>query len=228
MSSGTLYLVATTIGNIDDLTFRARQTLEQADIIVCEERKIGSKFLRSIDIKPPLLLMLSEHSQDQDRQDIINLLLAGKNVALISDAGTPLLADPGSQLLNMALEKNIAICPIPGPSSPLAALVASGFHLHRWHYRGFLSPKKEIRRQELEDLKNCQLTTIIMETPYRLLTLLKDLVLILQKQRKIALAWQLTYPDEEVIRGFAKEVYTQVQDRGWKKGEFVVVVGPIL
>ncbi|HDS11821.1 MAG TPA: 16S rRNA (cytidine(1402)-2'-O)-methyltransferase [Candidatus Wirthbacteria bacterium] len=222
---GILYLVSTPIGHPDDLTLRARRILGEVDLVVGEEFKESSKLLRSLGIKTKLAA-LNEHNETDNYQEVISVLRSGQDVALISDCGTPVLADPGSVLVSQAIKQNIQVVPIPGPSSILAALVVCGFKIHRWHYRGFLSPKREERQAQLMELRDAEYTTIILEAPYRLRQILEDMEKHLQPDRQLALCWQLTMPDEEVIRGSIKEVRGQVEIRGWKKGEFVIVLAP--
>lgn len=223
-ASGTLYLIAIDIGDIDDITFRARRLLAEVDMVVCEERKEGSKLLKRLGIAGQELWQLSEHSREEQAEEILKALSSGKSVGLISDAGTPVLADPGNSLVNRCISEGILMVPVPGPASPLAALVVSGFSLHRWHYAGFLPRERGQRKAALAQLKNLDVTTIVMEAPYRLRVLLEDSLEVLGEDRRVVLCWQLTQEDEEVVRGNLLEVQQQVRANGWKKGEFVLVI----
>jgi 16S rRNA (cytidine1402-2'-O)-methyltransferase len=222
-TNGILYLVATPIGNLDDLMFRARRILSEADVIVGEEPKEARVLLKRLGIESKKLMFLSEHSTEIDRDAIMQELVAGRSVALISDAGTPVFADPGYELVQLAIDHNIQIVPIPGPSSIAAAIVASGFPAARFVYRGFLPRETDKREQAIKTLNQEVYPVIIMEAPYRLQQLLLSLHKFLNPERRIALCWQLTMPDEEIVRGTVAEVIEVVEKRGWKKGEFVVV-----
>ena len=182
-----LYLVSTPIGNIDDLTFRAKQVLGSVDCIICESTKETSKMLRKLGMSGYTLEVLSEHTREADILFLVDKIQQNQDTALVSDCGTPVFADPGLALVRKCIDKKIPITPVSGVASPIAGLVVSGFPIHRWYYRGFLSPKKDMRRRELEEIRREKLTTIIMETPYRLHQLLRDMHNVLGSEREIAL-----------------------------------------
>jgi len=220
---GTLYLVATPIGNPDDITFRALKVLKEADLIVCEELKEGKKILSTYQIEPKEIDTLNEHNESLKVEKIINDLKSGKNVALISDAGTPIFSDPGSLLVKQAIKEGIKIVPVPGASALLLALIVSGFNIEKFVYYGWLSQKRRRRREELRRLKGEQRTVVIFETPYRIIPVLEDIGAVLGVDRKVCVAFNLTMPDEEIVRGNVIEVMNYFMEKK-KKGECVIVI----
>ncbi|MCX7610920.1 MAG: SAM-dependent methyltransferase, partial [Ignavibacterium sp.] len=173
MNNPILYIVSTPIGNYDDLTIRALNVLKDSDFIICEEYKEAIRLLNHFNIKKELF-SVNEHNEKEASEELISKIKQSKSVALISDCGTPIFSDPGAYLVNLAIQNDIKVVPVPGASSILAALVGSGLNLDKFHYYGWLSPKKEIRRKQLQELKVRKYTTVIMDTPYRLKTLLED------------------------------------------------------
>ena len=172
--TGKLYLVATPIGNLDDMTFRAIATLKNADIVVYEERKEGSRLLRHFGIEKPVE-SLNEHNEAAATFILLDHLMNGKNVAIVSDCGTPVFSDPGQLLVRKAVDAGIRIVPIPGASSLMPALTVSGFSIDQFVYYGWLSPKRPRRIVELQQLRRELRTIILMDTPYRLVALMKDI-----------------------------------------------------
>ncbi len=221
--TGILYLVATPIGNWDDITIRALNVLKSVDVIICEERKEGERLLKHYGIEIKQLDLLNEHNESAASFHIIEYLKAGKNVALISDAGTPVFSDPGLILVRKTIEQKIKIVPIPGASSILPALTLCGFPIDSFLFAGFLSPKSNRRITELRQYRNERRTTVFMDTPYRLVPLLKDIVEVYGDERRVSVAFNLTMPDEKVHRGTALELFRFFEKRGMK-GEFVIVV----
>jgi 16S rRNA (cytidine1402-2'-O)-methyltransferase len=219
---GTLYLIATPIGNEEDITFRAVRILREADVVVCEERPVGERLLRRLGL-PTQLETLNEHNEVEASEAVLRLLKGGKRVALISDGGTPVFSDPGRILVRQAAELRIPVVPLPGPSSLLPALTVSGFPIERFLYYGWLSPKRERRRAELRRLAREPLTLVLMETPYRLGVLLDDLAKAFGMRRQICIAFNLTMPDEQLYRGNPSELRERLSGRKMK-GEFVVVI----
>ncbi|MBI1806495.1 MAG: 16S rRNA (cytidine(1402)-2'-O)-methyltransferase [Ignavibacteria bacterium] len=221
--AGILYLVATPIGNDDDITVRALSVLKNADVVVYEERKEGHRLLARYNIPEKLVESLNEHNEAAATFHIIEHLKAGKNVALISDAGTPVFSDPGQLLVQKAVENQIKIVPIPGASSLLPALTVCGFPIDRFLFYGFPSPKSNRRIAELRQLRNERRTMVFMDAPYRLAPLLKDIAEIFGEVRRVCVAFNLTMPDEQIFRGTALELYRQAEKKNLK-GEFVVIV----
>jgi 16S rRNA (cytidine1402-2'-O)-methyltransferase len=189
--SGVLYLVATPIGNYDDITFRAIQVLKEVDVIVCEERSEGQRLLRHYGIENQVET-LNEHNEAAAASVIITILKEGKSIALISDAGTPVFSDPGRILVEKAIHQNIKIVPIPGASSLLPALIVSGFSIKEFVFAGFLSPKRERRLTELCEFRKERCTIVLMDTPYRLVQLLRDMADVFGETRRVCVAFDLT------------------------------------
>ncbi len=219
--SGTLYLVATPIGNYDDITLRALETLKIVDVIVYEERREGERLLRHFHIERPTE-ELNEHNEAAATYHILEYLKNGRSVALVSDGGTPVFSDPGKLLVERAIGSGIRIVPVPGASSLLPALIVSGFSLDQFLYYGWLSPKKERRRAELRQLLTERRTTVLMDTPYRLSSLLHDLAEAFAG-RRICIAYNLTMPDEKIYHGTADSLARQLGQKEIK-GEFVVII----
>lgn len=219
---GILYVVSTPIGNPDDITWRAVSTLKEADGVICEELKEGKKLLHHLGIDKPLFT-LNEHNEEEATPELLDKLRAGQRLALISDCGTPLLADPGQHLVAAAHNQGIPITPIPGTSALTAALSVCGIPLERFLFYGFLSPKKEERRRELANLKKVPYPIVLFETPYRLLPLLEDIVRVMGPGRPIVLAYNLTLPGELILRDTAAAILSLCRERKLK-GEFVLVL----
>ncbi len=222
-TNGILYLVSTPIGNYDDITIRALNTLKTVEVVVCEERKEGQRLLSHYGIQAPILDQLNEHNETAGCFHILEYLKSGKNVALISDAGTPVFSDPGQILVQKAIQQKIKIVPIPGASSLLPALTLCGFPIDSFLFAGFLSPKSDRRITELRQFRNEKRTTVFMDTPYRLVPLLRDIAEVYGNDRRVVVAFNLTMPDEKVHRGSALELF-QFFDKKGIKGEFVIVV----
>ena len=221
--SGTLFLVATPIGNYDDITLRALNVLQTSDIIVYEERKEGQRLLSHYGIEQKTVESLNEHNEAAASFHIIEHLKNGKNIALISDAGTPVFSDPGQELVRKAIAQGIRIVPVPGPSSLLPALIVSGFLIDSFLFYGFPSPKGNRRRTELERLRHERRVMVFMDAPYRLVPLMKDIAGAFGPMRRVCVAFNLTMPDEQIFRGSASELLHNFQKKEIK-GEFVVVV----
>lgn len=220
--SGTLYLIATPIGNPRDITLRALDVLAGVDLVVIEERREGDRLLREAGITKPSEC-LNEHNEAAATQVILSHLLAGKNVGLISDAGTPVFSDPGRLLVRGAVERNIRVVPVPGASSLMPALTVSGFGIDSFVFAGWLSPKKERRRAELRQLRQERRAIVLMDTPYRLGSLMADLAEAFGDARQVCIAFNLTMPDEKVFHGTAASLRRELAARPLK-GEFVVVI----
>jgi len=217
-----LYIVSIPIGNYEDITLRALNVLKSVDFIICEEYKPARRLLSQYDIEKELFA-LNEHNEKDAASEVVAEILNGKTAALISDAGTPLFSDPGSFLVNQCISRKIEIIPVPGASSLLAALVGAGFNLDKFYYYGWLSPKKDIRQSQLQKLKVVNELIIIMETPYRLIALLQDVVKVFGKNQNIVVAFKLTQEGEKYYRGNAADILNKLSEKK-EKGEFVLLI----
>jgi len=221
--SGTLYVVATPIGNLEDITARAVRVLKEVDLIACEDTRQTRKLLERYGISTPLI-SYHEHNEQSRSEDLLREILAGKNVALVSDAGTPLIADPGYRLVERALDRGVAVTPIPGPAALLAALSASGLPTDSFLFHGFLPPKKGQRRKLLEQLKPLTATLVFYEAPHRILETLDDIAEVLGA-RPVVVARELTKIHEEFLRGTASEIHAALASRAVVKGEITLMIG---
>ncbi|MFH0992547.1 MAG: 16S rRNA (cytidine(1402)-2'-O)-methyltransferase [bacterium] len=220
--TGTLYLVATPIGNLEDITFRALRVLKTIDLVVYEEKKEGSRLLRHFDIEKPVEC-LNEHNEEESSQIILEELKRGKSIALISDAGTPVFSDPGQLLVQKAIKTGIRIVPVPGASSLLPALIVSGFEIDEFVFQGFLSPKKEKRIAQLHGLRRESRTVVLMDAPYRLTQLIRDIAEVFGESRRLCVAFDITLPTEKIYYGTGPTLFKEFS-RSKMKGEFVVVL----
>jgi 16S rRNA (cytidine1402-2'-O)-methyltransferase len=215
-------LVATPIGNYDDITLRALETLKSVDFIICEEYKEARRLLAHYKIEKELF-SLNEHNEKEDAPEVITRLSAGKTAALISDCGTPLFSDPGHYLVDLCIAKNIEVVPIPGASSLMPALVGSGLNFEKFYYYGWLSPKKDLRAEELTKLKTMKSVLVVLDTPYRLRQLLSDVNKIFGPKQHIVVAFNLTMDGEQFFRGEVSSILKLVEERKLK-GEFVLLI----
>ena len=221
--AGTLYLVATPIGNLEDITFRAVRVLKEADLIACEDTRRTRVLLDHYGIRSPAVSYY-EHNEARRAEELLGKLMDGNNVALVSDAGTPLVSDPGYRLVAKAVENGIRVEPVPGPSAMLAALAASGMPTDAFHFAGFLPARSSQRRKALEQLKNEQTTLVLYEAPHRILAALEDIEAILG-ERIVVLAREMTKLHEEFLRGTPADLRRTLQGRATVKGEITLVVG---
>ena len=219
---GTLSIVATPIGNYEDITFRAVKVLQSVDFIVCEDLKEARGLLSKLEIKKELVT-LNEHDEAANTPEIIDRLLTGENVALISDCGTPMFADPGHILLDAALSNQIQIVTVPGVSSLTAAISVSALRAEKFYYYGWLPVKTDNRKKELYRLSRMNELIIFLETPYRLKNIMKDIVDNFGRGTEAVLAYNLTLPSEQIFRGSAGSIYDKVIKHSLK-GEFVLLV----
>ena len=220
--AGMLYLVPTPIGNLGDISQRCRETLEQADFIAAEDTRVSLKLLNHLGIKKSLVSYF-EHNKAFKGDMIVQRILAGETCALVSDAGSPAISDPGEELVQQCAAAGITVCAIPGPCAVITALSISGQSTGRFCFEGFLSTAKKSRREHLDALKAEQRTMIFYEAPHKLLATLSDMAEVFGSDRSISLCRELTKLHEEVVRttlGEAMERYTQSPP----KGEFVLVV----
>lgn len=219
---GTLYLVPTPIGNLEDMTFRAIQTLKEVDLIACEDTRVTQKLLNHFEIDTEKV-SYHEHNVRTQTSELIEKLLAGENIAQVSDAGMPSISDPGVELVAAAVAQNIPAVPLPGPNAALTALIASGISPQPFTFYGFLNRKKTELKKELEALKDKTETLIFYESPYRLKQLMQSLTEIFGSNRRVVLAREVTKRYEEFIRGTTEEV-SEWAEKTELRGEFVVIV----
>ena len=219
-----LYLVGTPIGNLEDITLRAIRVLKQADLIACEDTRHTQKLLHHFEIGTPTVSYY-EHNEASRAADLIRELEKGLRVAVVSDAGTPGISDPGFRLVSLAIERGVAVYPIPGPAAFLAALVASGLPADSFCFRGFLPAQSGGRRRELGKISGSAETQIYYEAPHRIKETLGDVVEILGPGRPVVVAREVTKIHEEVLRGPAGEVAEILRERGEVKGEITLLVG---
>jgi 16S rRNA (cytidine1402-2'-O)-methyltransferase len=217
-----LFLVSTSIGNYDDITFRALKTLNDVDFIICEEFKEARKLLSHYKIRKELIA-LNEHNENEVVDEILFKINEGKSAALISDCGTPLFSDPGHLLVDLCISQKIEVIPVPGVNSLLPALIGSGFDFEKFYYYGWLSPKKYLRRKQLLDLKRIKEVIVLLDTPYRLKRLLEDVVNLIGKSVPVVLAYNITMADEKYYRGSAEKVLGIAEKKNLK-GEFVLII----
>ena len=220
--AGTLYLVPTPIGNLGDISIRCRQTLEQADFIAAEDTRVTLKLLNHLGIKKTLVSYY-EHNKDFKGNVILDRILAGETCALVSDAGSPAISDPGEDLVKQCAHGGIPVCAIPGPCAGITALSISGQATGRFCFEGFLSTAKKSRREHLDALVKETRTMVFYEAPHKLLSTLEDMEEVFGADRPISLCRELTKRHEEVVRttlGEAIEKYTEQPP----KGEFVLVI----
>lgn len=221
--SGVLYIVATPIGNLDDITVRAIKTLGEVDRIAAEDTRHSGQLLAHLGIKKPML-SLHEHNERERIEQVIDLLQQGENIALVSDAGTPLISDPGYPLVNAVVAAELKVVPIPGVSSIITALSAAGLPTDKFTYYGFLPHKSNERLHRLEALKDQTGTLVLLEATHRIEKLLIQMAQVMPSSQ-IVLAKELTKRFENFIRGNAQHCLDMFkQDEQLKKGEFVVLI----
>ena len=221
--AGMLYLVPTPIGNLGDISQRCRETLEQADFIAAEDTRVSIKLLNHLGIKKSLVSYF-EHNKAYKGNVILDRILAGETCALVSDAGSPAISDPGEDLVRQCAEAGITVCAIPGPCAVITALSISGLPTGRFCFEGFLSMSKKSRREHLESLVGEKRTMIFYEAPHKLLNTLEDMAEVFGEDRPVSLCRELTKLHEEVVRTTLGGAIEKYQENA-PKGEFVVVVG---
>ena len=220
--AGILYLVPTPIGNLGDISIRCRETLEMADFIAAEDTRVSLKLLNHLGIKKSLVSYY-EHNKAFKGDKIVERILNGETCALVSDAGSPAISDPGEDLVKQCAAAGITVCAIPGPCAAITALSISGQATGRFCFEGFLSTAKKSRREHLDSLKQEQRTMIFYEAPHKLVSTLEDLAEAFGEDRPISLCRELTKLHEEVVRTTLGEAVTKYTENA-PKGEFVLVV----
>lgn len=217
--SGKLYLVATPIGNLEDITIRAIRVLKEVDCIAAEDTRHTLKLLNHLEISKPLI-SYHRHNEEIKTDLLIQKLLNGENIALVSDAGTPVISDPGEQIVKDAIKEGIEVVPIPGACALINALIASGLNTKEFAFYGFLSLNKKIRKEKLEEIKNEKRTSILYEAPHKLENTLND-ILKNVGDRNIVLAKELTKIHEKFYRAKVSEVLENIENF---KGEFIILI----
>lgn len=220
--SGTLYLVPTPIGNLSDISDRCRETLANADFIAAEDTRVSLRLLNHLDIKKPLVSYY-EHNKQTSGPRIVERLLGGESCAIVTDAGSPAISDPGEDLVRLCAEAGVTVTAIPGPCAAVTALSISGLPTGRFTFEGFLSTNKKSRFAHLDSLRTEQRTMIFYEAPHKLTATLTDLAQVFGETRRISLCRELTKLHEEVLRmtlGEAVQYYRTTEPRG----EYVLVV----
>ena len=220
--AGMLYLVPTPIGNLGDISKRARETLESADFIAAEDTRVTLKLLNHLELKKPLVSYY-EHNKSFKGEKILDRILGGETCALVSDAGSPAISDPGEDLVRQCAAAGIPVCAIPGPCAAITALSISAQSTGRFCFEGFLSTAKKSRREHLESLIGEHRTMIFYEAPHKLLTTLQDMAAVFGQARPISLCRELTKLHEEVVRTTLGEAVARYTENP-PKGEFVLIV----
>jgi 16S rRNA (cytidine1402-2'-O)-methyltransferase len=221
--SGKLYIVATPIGNLDDFSRRAEATLRDVACIACEDTRHSRRLMDRFQIATPLL-SFHDHNEGSRTAELLERLQRGEDVALISDAGTPLISDPGYRLVREAAAQGVTVVPVPGASSVLAALSASGLPTDRFYFAGFLPPKTNARREALRELQGFDCTLVLLEAPHRIVETLADIEEVLAG-RPVVLCRELTKLHEEILRGSCAEVRAELARRTEVKGELTLLLG---
>jgi 16S rRNA (cytidine1402-2'-O)-methyltransferase len=223
-AAGILYLVGTPIGNLEDITLRALKTLKAVDLIACEDTRQTLKLLNHYSIVKPTI-SYHEHNELTRAAELVVHLESGDNIALVTDAGTPGVSDPGYRLVALAVRHHIPVVPVPGPSAFLSALVASGLPTDSFRFSGFLPARAGPRRTALEAILDSPLTQIFYEAPHRIMETLRDIVAVLGPERHIVVAREVTKLHEEFVRGRADKVQEQMKRLGETKGEITLLIG---
>ncbi len=222
-SAPVLYVVATPIGNLEDITLRALRVLKEADLIACEDTRHTRKLLEHYGISTPAV-SYHEHNEAQRAAELLEKLRAGARIALVSDAGMPGVSDPGYRVIALAIQNHIPVVPVPGASAVVAALAASGLPTDAFRFGGFLPAKQGQRRKSLEQIRDSPATEIFYEAPHRLVECLEDIVEVLGPGRPLAVGREITKLHEEFLRGTAGEVLAAVKGRA-VRGEITLLIG---
>ena len=217
--TGNLYLVATPIGTLEDITLRAINVLKNVDLIAAEDTRHTLKLLNHLEISKPMI-SCHRHNENEKSNKIIEKLKEGKNIAIVSDAGTPGISDPGEEVVKEAIKEDIQIIPIPGACAAINALIVSGIDTKEFYFLGFLPLNKKLRKEKLNEIKNINKTIILYEAPHKILNTINDLENILEN-RQVVFAREITKIHEEFIRGTIKEIKEKIEN---PKGEFVIII----
>lgn len=220
--SGTLYLCATPIGNLGDVSARCLEIFNEADIIACEDTRRTLQLLNHFEIHKPLT-SYHEHNKKEKGAYLISLLQEGKNIVLVSDAGTPAISDPGEDLVALCIENDINVTSVPGPVAAINALILSGLPTSRFSFEGFLSVNNRHRHEHLASVKNDTRTLIFYEAPHKLKSTLSDMAKVFGENRRIALARELTKMHEEILRMTLSEAISYYEENS-PRGEYVLVI----
>ena len=220
---GVLYVVGTPIGNLEDISLRALRTLQEVDLIACEDTRQTAKLLSHYGIPKPTISYY-EHNELTRAAELVKRLEEGTQIALVSDAGMPGVSDPGYRVVSLAIQRGIRVVPIPGASALLSALVASGLGTDCFQFGGFLPPKSGARRTALEALRESSSTHVYYEAPHRLVETWRDVVATLGATRRVVVAREVTKMHEEFLRGSAGEVLSILQQRGDVRGEITLLI----
>tara|TARA_B100001996_G_C18556907_1_gene553081 strand:+ start:79 stop:906 length:828 start_codon:yes stop_codon:yes gene_type:complete len=223
--SGVLYIVATPIGNLSDITIRAVETLMRVDMVLAEDTRHSKKLFAHYEIHSPLIAF-HEHNESHKANGVISEIRSGKSIALISDAGTPLISDPGYQLVSQAKKLGIEVVPIPGPSAAIAALSSSGIASSRFTFFGFLPTKQPARLKLLKTKRSLNETIIFYESPKRILSTMQDMLEAFGANRDVCLAKELTKSYETILNDKLTNLIEYLIDPNHQKGEFVILVAP--
>ncbi|MCS7025823.1 MAG: 16S rRNA (cytidine(1402)-2'-O)-methyltransferase [Bryobacteraceae bacterium] len=226
--SGTLYIVATPIGNLEDLSPRAARILAEVGLIACEDTRQTRKLLEHLGLRRPLV-SFHEHNEKERCEHLLERLEEGVSVALVSDAGTPTISDPGYRLVRQAIARGVAVTAIPGPNAAVTALCASGLPTDAFYFGGFFPAKRNQRVQQLKELKDLPATLIFYESPHRILASLEDVAQVLG-ERPVVVARELTKVHEEFLRGSAASIRQMLEQRPAVRGEMTVLIakaGPV-
>ena len=223
LTLGKLYIVATPIGNLEDMTLRGIRILKEVDLIAAEDTRHTGKLLKHFEIETPQI-SYHEHNSHLRSQELLSKLAQGINIALVSDAGMPGICDPGSELIASAIAVGVSIIPIPGVSASITALVTSGLATDRFVFEGFLPTQSKPRKERLQGLKNEVRTIILYEAPHRLLTTLKDLATVFGQERSLVLGRELTKIHEEFWRGDFQSAIALYSEQSHPLGEYTLVI----
>jgi 16S rRNA (cytidine1402-2'-O)-methyltransferase len=221
--TGTLYLVATPIGNLEDITHRAVRVLREVDVIACEDTRHTRKLLNHYGITSPHTISYHEHNERERADELLKLIASGSDVALVSDAGTPGISDPGFRLVTLAVENGVRVVPIPGPSALISALISSGLSTDQFFFEGFLPSRSGARRTRLKELESIPATLVFYEAPHRIASMLRDTYEVLG-DREAVVARELTKVHEEIVRGRLSDLVAGFASGERARGEMVVMI----